>query len=213
MQETNTKPTLRIRPSEAADAERLAYIQETVFPSLAPEERMRAEHFAFHVGLFPEGQWVVMADDAVVASTSSIRYAFDPSHPVAHRFAEVFDSGYLRSHDPAGNWLYGMDMAVLPEYRGMGIARLLYRERQHVVRRLGLDGQVTVGMLNGYLSSGYTSVYAYFEAVKQGEVSDPTVSVQLRMGFRILALIEDYLNDPTCGHAGVLMAMPADTIV
>jgi len=213
MQETHTKPTLRIRQSEIADAGRLAYIQETVFPSLAPEERMQAEHFAFHVGLFPEGQWVVLADDIVVASTSSIRYTFDPAHPVAHRFAEVFDSGYMRSHDPNGNWLYGMDMAVLPEYRGLGIARLLYRERQHVVRQLGLDGQMTVGMLNGYLTSGYSSVRDYFDAVKRGEVSDPTVSVQLRMGFRILALIEEYLSDPTCGNAGVLMAMPADAIV
>ncbi len=213
MQESKPRPTLRLRPSETADAGRLAYIQETVFPSLAPEERMRAEHFAFHVGLFPEGQWVVTADGIVVASTSSIRYGFDPKHPVAHRFAEVFDNGYLRSHDPGGNWLYGMDMAVLPEYRGLGIARLLYRERQHVVRRLGLDGQMTVGMLNGYLASGYPSVRAYFEAVQQGEINDPTVSVQLRMGFCILALIEDYLNDPTCGHAGVLMALPAGATV
>jgi hypothetical protein len=53
------------------------------------------------------------------------------------------------------------------------------------------------------------SVYEYFQALKAGVQTDPTVSVQMHIGFRIVTLIEDYLTDPTCGNAGVLLILPA----
>lgn len=195
---------------EKRDAPALAHIQATVFPDLAPEERMQAEHFAFHVDLFPEGQWVAEAGGQIVGSSSGIRYPFDPAYPELHRFADLFDHGFMRTHRADGNWLYGMDMAVLPAFRGLGIARRLYRARQEMIRSIGLSGQVIVGLLNGYGAvSADTSIEHYFEAIQTGQRNDPTVSIQLRMGFRILALIPDYLNDPTCGNAGVLMVLPA----
>lgn len=210
MQATN----IRIRPMEKRDAPILAHIQATVFPDLAPEERMQAEHFAFHVDLFPEGQWVAEVDGQVVGSSSAIRYDFDPEHPHLHRFADLFDEGYMRTHQPEGHWLYGMDMAVLPAFRGMGIARQLYRARQEVIQQTGLSGQVIVGLLNGYSAvASECTLETYFEEIKTGRRNDPTVSIQLRMGFHILALMPDYLNDPTCGNAGVLMVLPANIAV
>lgn len=195
---------------QTGDAPTLEYIQQTVFPDLIPEERMQTPHFAAHVHMFPEGQWVALVDGQLAGSASSIRYIFDPEHPHPHRFAELFDGGFMRTHNPEGNWLYGMDMAVLPEFRGMGIARLLYRARQQTVRALHLDGQVIVGMLNGYGAVAHeVSVYDYFQALQVGKQKDPTVSVQMHIGFRIVTLLEDYLTDPTCGNAGVLLILPA----
>jgi len=196
---------------EKRDAPQLAHLQEVVFPDLIPEERMKAIHFSSHVDLFPEGQWVAEIDGKIAGSTSSIRYHFDPEHPEMHRFADLFDDGFMRTHQPEGNWLYGMDMAVFPEYRGLGIARKLYRARQNLVRELGLEGQVTVGMLNGFAahSTQYT-LEKYYLALVDGVLKDPTVSVQQKIGFKLCGLMKNYLSDPTCGNAGVLLVLPAN---
>lgn len=196
---------------EKSDAPQLAHLQEVVFPDLIPEERMKDIHFSSHVDLFPEGQWVAEIDGKIAGSTSSIRYHFDPKHPEMHRFADLFDDGFMRTHQPEGNWLYGMDMAVFPEFRGLGIARKLYRARQNLVRELGLEGQVTVGMLNGFAahSSQYT-LEKYYQALVDGVLKDPTVSVQQKIGFKPFGLMKDYLSDPTCGNAGVLLVLPAN---
>jgi GNAT superfamily N-acetyltransferase len=196
---------------EKSDAPQLAHLQEVVFPDLIPEERMKDIHFSSHVDLFPEGQWVAEIDGKIAGSTSSIRYHFDPEHPEMHRFADLFDDGFMRTHQPEGNWLYGMDMAVFPEFRGLGIARKLYRARQNLVRELGLEGQVTVGMLNGFAahSTQYT-LEKYYQALVDGVLKDPTVSVQQKIGFKLCGLMKDYLSDPTCGNAGVLLVLPAN---
>ena len=200
-----------IRKMEKRDAPQLAHLQEVVFPDLIPEERMKDIHFSSHVDLFPDGQWVAEIDGKIAGSTSSIRYHFDPEHPEMHRFADLFDDGFMRTHQPEGNWLYGMDMAVFPEYRGLGIARKLYRARQNLVRELGLEGQVTVGMLNGFAahSTQYT-LEKYYQALVDGVLKDPTVSVQQKIGFKLCGLMKDYLSDPTCGNAGVLLVLPAN---
>jgi len=196
---------------EKRDAPQLAHLQEVVFPDLIPEERMKAIHFSSHVDLFPEGQWVAEIDGKIAGSTSSIRYHFDPEHPEMHRFADLFDDGFMRTHQPEGNWLYGMDMAVFPEYRGLGIARKLYRARQNLVRELGLEGQVTVGMLNGFAAhSNQYTLEKYYLALVDGVLKDPTVSVQQKIGFKLCGLMKDYLSDPTCGNAGVLLVLPAN---
>ena len=53
-------------------------------------------------------------------------------------------------------------------------------------------------------------VAKYFEKVKAGELFDPTVSVQQKLGFEIVGLMKDYLHDPTCGNAGALLVLPVE---
>jgi len=191
-------------------AEALEELQQIVFPNLADHERFKSAHYRKHVELFPEGQFVVLDRDRVVGMTTSILRDFDFDHP-HHRFEDVIDGGWLTSHDPAGKWLYGMDVGTHPDYRRRGIARALYHARHLCVRELGLLGQVTVGMLNGYEDFGNGQpVREYYERVKRGDVNDPTVSAQLRIGFELGGLVEDYLDDPTCGNAGALLVLRAE---
>ncbi|MEM6675043.1 MAG: GNAT family N-acetyltransferase [Planctomycetota bacterium] len=193
----------------AEHAEALEELQEIVFPTLSADERFRAEHYLKHIELFPEGQFVVLDGERVVGMTSTLRLDFDLEH-ANHTFAEVIEGGYLTSHDPTGRWLYGADMGTHPDYRRRGIARALYAARQEVVRALGLAGQVTVGMLSGYgARSGELSLREYYERVASGEISDPTVSTQRRMGFEPRGLVEDYLDDPVCGNGGALLVLDA----
>src|SRR5439155_11068298 len=143
----------------------------------------------------PEGQFCVVdrslarADSPVVGMTSTIRKDFDFTHP-GHTFADVIQGGYLTSHEPAGRWLYGADVGTHPAYRRRGIARALYAARHEVVRRLGLRGQLTVGMPSGYgaVKDQMTAEQYYAELVA-GTRSDPTISTQRHLGFELRGLV------------------------
>ncbi|MEN0110115.1 MAG: GNAT family N-acetyltransferase [Planctomycetota bacterium] len=200
---------LRIVSTSGEHFEPLAALQRVVFPTLAEAELFTAEQYRQHVELFPEGQFAAIDGDRVVGMTSTIRYAFDFERP-DHTFEEVSDGGWLTSHQPDGGWLYGMDIGVDPACRGRGIARALYAARQDLVRRLGLAGQVTVGLMNGYNAvADRMTPESYYAELAAGERDDPTVSAQRRIGFAPRGLVRGYVTDPRCGNCGVLLVLTA----
>src|ERR1700730_18651155 len=130
-------------------APQLEELQRVCFPTLDDAERFKAAHYLKHIELFPCGQFVALDGDRVVGATTTLRLRFDFDH-VDHRFGDIIGGGWLTPHDPDGDWLYGADIGVHPEYRGRGIATALYAARQEVVWRQKLKGQVTVGTIRGY---------------------------------------------------------------
>ena len=189
-------------------AVQLEALQRKVFQSLAEKEILHAAQYKKHIEIFPEGQFVALDQQKVAGATTTMRYHYDLAHPIHHTFIEVMGGGWLTTHDPNGEWLYGIDMSVDPSYRKMGIAKALYDARQHFCSQLGLKGQLIVGMLSGYeKAKDKMSVEEYFEKISHGEMFDPTVSVQKKIGFEIVGLMKDYVNDPICGNAGAMMIL------
>jgi GNAT superfamily N-acetyltransferase len=189
----------------------LEELQRIVFPTLAPEERFEARHYAKHVELFPAGQFCVvdLTSNRVVGMTSTIRLDFDFEHP-DHTFAEIIQGGYLTSHQPTGAWLYGADIGAHPDYRRRGIARALYAARHELVRALGLRGQLTVGMPSGYGAVKHAITAEQYRAeLIAGTRVDPTISAQLRIGFQIGRLLPGYINDPVCDGYGIVLVLDA----
>ena len=200
-----------VAPTSPHHAEALAELQRMVFPTLDPAERFGADHYRRHVEMFPEGQFVALtSEERPIAATTTLRLNLDLSRP-QHRFPEFLGGLFLAAHDPAGEWLYGADIGVHPDWRRQGIARALYAARQATARRLGLRGQLTVGMLNGYGAvADRMTAEDYYECLVAGGITDPTVSAQTRIGFRPGGLIPDYVQDPRCRGYGVLLTLPAD---
>jgi 4-aminobutyrate aminotransferase/(S)-3-amino-2-methylpropionate transaminase len=107
--------------------------------------------------------------------------------------------------------MYGADVGVDPEFRGRGLATALYAARQEAVWRLGLRGQVTAGMIRGYGEvKDRISARDYYDDVVAGRWADPTLSMQLKVGFEPRALLENYLSDPVCDGYSVLLVLPAE---
>ncbi len=195
------------RPEHAAQLEAL---QRIVFPTLAEDELILTEHYLKHLEIFPEGQFVITDKGKVIGMTTTMRSTFDLANH-QHTFKETFAGGWMTNHEPDGDWLYGLDIGVHPDYRGLGLARLLYRARHTVARQLGLKGQITVGMMSGYGKVSKTmSGQQYYNELRAGKRTDPTLTPQMKIGFEPIALIPDYLNDPVCGNFGVLIKIDVD---
>ena len=210
MSERRLKSGIVIAPTRPEHAPELERLQEACFPTLAPAQRFRAEHYLKHLELFPEGQFVALDGERVAGATTTCRLRFDFDH-AGHTFDDIIQGGWLTSHDPQGDWLYGADIGVHPDYRGRGLARGLYAARQDTVRRLGLKGQVSAGMMRGYGAlKERMSAQAYYEALRAGRLSDPTLSAQMKIGFELRGLLADYLDDPVCDNYSVLIVLDAD---
>jgi GNAT superfamily N-acetyltransferase len=184
--------TITITNTTAEHVAALAALQPIVFPTLHPDEHLKVEHFMNHLRLFPEGQFVALVDGVPVASTSTMRINFDFAHP-QHSFLDIIDHGWLSGHNPNGAWLYGADMNVHPDYRRLGIGRQLYTARTALIERLNLRGQIAGGMLPGYVQhADRMTIQTYCQKVVAGELSDPTLTAQLKNGFRFVAVLYDY---------------------
>jgi GNAT superfamily N-acetyltransferase len=194
-----------VTTTQPQHAEQLEELQQIVFPTLAKDSLMRQGHYLNHIRIFPEGQFVAVINEKVIGMTTAIRYHLHLND--RHTFNDVFDNGFLNTHEPQGDWLYGMDIGTHPDYRGMGIAKFLYDARQETVFKLGLKGQYTYGMLSGYGAlKNKMKAEDYYQQVVDGKMKDPTVSRQMKNGFKPYGLVPAYVEDPVCdGNCALLI--------
>ena len=176
-----------------------------------PEKRARHERLIERqLERFPEGQFVAVTHqggrEVVVGTATTLRTRRPPDAPPL-RWHEAIGDYSLPNHDPEGAWLYGVEIAVHPEYQRRGIASALYKARLALVPELGMEGWYAGGMLMGY--HRYAAVMPpreYAERVLAGELTDPTVTMQLHRGLQPLAIVEDYYPEPRAGNCAVLIA-------
>ena len=185
----------------------LSELQKIVFPTLSADELMTEAHYGSHLRIFPEGQFVVLYQNEVVGATTTMRYDFDLGQ-IQHSFLEISGGLWLTTHQPAGGWLYGLDVSIHPAHQRKGLGSSLYQARQNLVATLGLQGQVTAGMPIGYAQHPHLSIAQYYELLRTNQLQDPTITPQIKVGFGISGLITNYLTDPRCGNAGILLTLP-----
>ena len=146
------RPTVEIVPSSVERVDALAELQQIIFPALAPDEWFTAAMYRSHIAVFPDGQLCALAHTekgvAIAGATTTFRTSRSFEGDVPYYF-EVIGQGYLTTHEPNGEWLYGVDVGVHPDYRRLGIGSRLYDARRALVRRLNLRGEVVAGLLHG----------------------------------------------------------------
>ena len=193
---------VNIEPKYAKDLERL---QRLAYQTLAEEELLKEEHFLSHCKIFPEGSFVALENDVVVGLGSGFLTDFD-FDDYNHSFQEIIAGGYYSNHDPNGLWYYGGDISVHPQHRRKGIARRLYNARKDLVKKLNKRGIVAGGVLPTYAQyKDSLSVQEYVDKVVAGEIFGRTLSVQLRNGFKVRGLLENYIQDEASDNWSTLI--------
>jgi len=180
---------------DPAMAPELELIELTCFPMANPDDLLSEADIRAYAETFPKGYFVAMVDGRPVGMGAGIYLDFDFSKP-QHTIASITGEHQCGNHDPEGEWYYGTDITVLPEYRGRGIGRMLYEKRKALVIRDGKHGIIAGGALPGYFDYKKTlPIDQYVAKVVAGELRDPTLTFQMENGFEVRGLLENYLED------------------
>jgi GNAT superfamily N-acetyltransferase len=175
-------------------------------PPHGPEAVWSAENLLRHIERFPEGQMVVEVGERLVGTSTAQRVPLAAAL-APHTWSLITGRGSLSTHDPEGDALYGVNIAVDPAWQDQGIGRLLYQGRIDLARRLGCRAFVAGARIPGYHRvAAEMTPEAYVEAVVAGQIYDPTLSKQLRVGFEVRGVLRDYAHDvETLGHAALIV--------
>jgi ribosomal protein S18 acetylase RimI-like enzyme len=203
---STSRPAIVVRRTRSDDFDQIIHLCSAVYPGAPSWSR---EQLASHLRVFPEGQFVATEGPTglVVGMAASLVVLWD-DYGLATSWRDFTDLGMFTNHDPArGRTLYGAEVMVHPGKQRRGIGKRLYAARAALVRRLGLRRIRAGARLRGYHRYAPTlSPQGYVMGVIQGTLHDPTLSFQLRQGFRVLAVVPEYLrHDPASGgHAAVI---------
>jgi GNAT superfamily N-acetyltransferase len=198
-----------VRNATHEDAVQMEYVQSQCYPTLHESEMLTKAHFLNHIKVFPEGQIVVEKDEKIVGAASTFRCNF-PEHDST--FLEETDNLWITNVQiPDGDWMYGIDMGVIPEYRGLGLSTEMYNARNEICKQLKLKGQIIAGMTIGYGKvKDRMTIEEYCYALEINKFTDPTITPQRKAGFRWIRPLYNYINDPGSGYASILMYRPVD---
>ncbi|MDA0989240.1 MAG: GNAT family N-acetyltransferase [Verrucomicrobia bacterium] len=178
-------------------------MEKLCFPNMQCWGRDQFESQLEH---FPEGQFCIEYDGELVASSASLIVDFD-LYSDWHNWKEIAGNGYIRNHDPEGDTLYGIEIMVHPDYRGMKLSRRLYTARKMLVKDKNLKSIVIGGRIPGYhRHKDEMTAHEYVENVEDKTLFDPVLTAQLSNGFELKQLIPEYLpgDSDCCGWATYL---------
>ena len=196
MEENNTVDIV-IRPVTSADIPTLVELNKAAYPVLAKENIVWGEsHLHSHLRIFPEGQMIAEVDGQIMGASSSLIVNMGADPLRLHTWAGITDSGYFTNHDPRGDTLYGGDVYVHPDARGLGVGHALYEARRNLCQRLNLRRILAGGRLWNY--NEYADQFTpeeYAQRVVEEEFRDLVLSFQLREGFELRGILPNYLND------------------
>jgi GNAT superfamily N-acetyltransferase len=192
---------MRLRDITAVQA-----LEAASFPTIPLDKHWKPEMLRAHVKKFPEGQFVAEIDGWVVGSSTSLRVLMATALK-PHRWSQITGGGYLTTHDPEGDVIYGTEIMVHPEARRGGIAKKLYRFRKDAAKKLNVRALVTGGRIPGYgRHADDMSATDYVKSVLRGDRTDRTLSAQLKSGFNVAGVMPDYITDPDSrNHATLLV--------
>jgi len=186
--------SIKVRPRTIQDYDDVVALQHKCFPGMKPWTK---EQFRSQQDVFPQGQICIEYMGQVVASSSSLVLDFD-LYGEYHGWGDISDSGYIRNHTRDGNTLYGIEIMVHPEFRGMKLARRIYDARKQLARELNLMRIVIGGRIPGYGEhSGTMSAREYVQKVIEKALLDPVLTTQLSNGFVLKRLLPNYLASDT----------------
>ncbi|MDH5517044.1 MAG: bifunctional GNAT family N-acetyltransferase/carbon-nitrogen hydrolase family protein [Gammaproteobacteria bacterium] len=158
------------------------------------------------ISKFPEGQIVIKVNDQIAGCALSIIVDYDKFDD-AHTYKQITGEATFNTHTAIGDTLYGIDVFIKPEFRGLRLGRRLYDYRKELCERLNLKGITFGGRIPNYHKyADKLSPKEYIEKVKFKEIQDPVLNFQISNDFYPARVLKGYLQgDEASNEYAVLL--------
>jgi predicted amidohydrolase/GNAT superfamily N-acetyltransferase len=171
-------------------------LKETMINSYEtmPDAYWKEKQIAALLKKFPEGQIIIKVNGEIAGAALSIVVDYDLFDD-QHTYREITGNFTFSTHTPFGDTLYGIDLFIIPKYRGLRLGRRLYEYRKELCENLNLKRMIFGGRIPNYHK--YEKQFTpkqYIEKVKQMEVHDPVLNFQLSNDFYPTRVIKNYLE-------------------
>lgn len=144
---------------------------------------------------FSDGQFVIKADGKVVGCALSIVVDYEKFGD-EHTYKQITGNYTFKTHDLKGDVLYGIEVFIHPDYRGLRLGRRLYDARKELCEQLNLKAIVFGGRIPNYHKySEKMTPKEYIYKVKHKEIYDPVLSFQLANDFHVKKVLRDYMPE------------------
>lgn len=174
--------------------------------SSMPDSYWKERHINSLIEKFPEGQVVLKINGELAGCALAIVVNYD-EFDEHHTYKEITGDYTFETHKSDGDVLYGIDVFIKSEYRGLRLGRRLYDYRKELVEKLNLRGIAFGGRIPNYHKhSDNLSPKEYIEKVKRKEIHDPVLNLQMSNDFHPSKVLKGYLEgDENSGEYAVLL--------
>jgi len=189
--------SIKVRPWKREDIPALVAVHAAAYgDAYTGDDLYDASIYEMQLAAFPEGQLLVEVDGRIAGYATSVIVQLD-EHTEQYDYQQITGAGTFSTHDPAGDTLYGADIAVHPDFRGRGVAGKLYEGRKKLLRRYNLRRMLAFGRIPGYAEvAGKLTAEQYVDQVARGMRSDSALSAHLKAGYTVRDVRIDFLRDP-----------------
>lgn len=195
----DTEHKLNLRHLKVDDYADIEKLMDKVYPD-GLGGAWTKEQFISQLTIFPDGQIGIEDHGVVIAVAFSVVLDYD-KYGDKHTYEQVTAGASLTTHDPKGDVLYGVEVVVSPDYRGMRLGRRLYEARKELCENLNLKSIVAGGRIPNYQNyASELTPQVYIERVKRKEIYDPILTFQLSNDFEVKRVLKNYLPEDTESH-------------
>jgi len=190
------KSRVIVRNWREKDIPAIVKLHKAVYGHLySKAELYNARKYRLQFRKFPEGQFLAETDGRIVGYATSLIVQLNDEEDL-YRYPELSGSGSFSPHTPSGDTLYGADIAVHPDYRGMAIAGELYKGRRSILKKHNLRRMIAYGRIPGYPEyKDRLTPEEYVQQVERGKIKDYALNAHLKAGYRVTKVVFDLMHD------------------
>ncbi|ADV49192.1 bifunctional GNAT family N-acetyltransferase/carbon-nitrogen hydrolase family protein [Cellulophaga sp. E16_2] len=143
---------------------------------------------------FPQGQVVIKVNGNLAGCALSLRVDY-AEFDRPHTYREVTGNYTFNTLKKDGDVLYGIEVFIKSEFRGLRLGRRLYDYRKELCERENLRGIIFGGRIPNYHKySDDLSPKQYIESVRRKEIHDPVLNFQISNDFHPSKIMKGYLE-------------------